>query len=350
MVTKYYNIHNLIKMKVVNHRKVFDRLALFEVHPTDTTVDIILGNFTPPHTKGYKKVGKYLVGDQSLYCKYRHKLSFWKIWIKNIDQEKTTIHFYGEPFFSYELLLMLIVEPLLAYKLSKKGTLVLHASSLSINGRGFLFTGDTGMGKTTILLKLLQNQNTKYFSDDQSLVKGTTLYSYPLPIGFRKHLVDKCGIKLSTYDYFMLVLQELVNIVTMYYPNLSRRVETGDITFGSSGCGVSVGQTAPISSIFILTKSIGPVGIQKISPKQAYRKILVCNTGNEDKLAILHQYFSAYKQRYSSTDYWEDYRRELQKLVYRDINFYQVSMREKYNFDNLLDRVRQIVELGDYDV
>lgn len=43
-------------------------------------------------------------------------------------------------------------------------------------------------------------------------------------------------------------------------------------------------------------------------------------------------------------------RHELQKLTNQDINFYQVFIREKYNFDNVLDMIQNIVKSGNCDV
>lgn len=348
MVTKYYNIHDLISIRVVNHKKVFDRLAYFEADDIgEVGIDIILSNFTFPRSSGYELVdGKYWVGDHSIYCSYKHKLSFWKVWIEGLDQDKTIIHFWGDSWFSHELLFMLILEPLLAYKLSRKGVVVLHASSLSINERGYIFTGGTGIGKTTIVLKMMNDQSTEYYSDDQAYISGATLYSYPLPIGFRKHQVDRCAMKLSTLDYCILVLHNLINTITFYYPNLTRRVELKNIKFKNSPYSFHAGCQVPIDTIFVLSETIGAPIVQDLSADQAYKKILEYNEGNEDKLKVFHKYFSAYTKVYSGTDYWVDFKKELWKLVNSGINFYEILINKKYDFDDVLGRIMSIVESG----
>ncbi len=346
VVTKHYNIHDLIGVRIVNHKKVFDRLAHFETDCVENPdVEIILGNFKRPRSPEYKLVdGKYWVGEHSIYCNYRHKLSFWRIWIDGINQSKTTIHFWGDPWFSYELLLMLVLEPLIAYKLSKKGILVLHASSISINKKGCIFTGATGTGKTTIVVRLMNSPNSEYYSDDQAYVHEKTLHSYPLPVGFTKSQVDYCGVKVSARDNCIMTLYKLINIITLGYPNLTRRVELKNIKFKNSLYGFPAGHRVPIDTIFVLSKTTGAPTIQKLSPTLAYRRILEYNEGNEDKLVVFHKFFSVCLREHPNVDYWHDFKKELWKLASSGIRFYEVLLNREYGFDDTLAGILDIVE------
>ena len=123
-----------------------------------------------------------------------------------------TIHFNGEPFFGPELFLQLILEPLLTYLLPQKGALSLHASSLSYNGKGVIFTGSTGVGKTSILLTLLKLPGTIYMSDDQTLVKDCTIYPYPLEIGLRKHHLSRIGIDTTSKHKFKMNYHSILKL------------------------------------------------------------------------------------------------------------------------------------------
>lgn len=58
-----------------------------------------------------------------------------------------------------------LVELIIPYYYHKKGGLVLHASSCRYNGKTILFTADSGVGKTTLLLSLLK-LGAEYISDD----------------------------------------------------------------------------------------------------------------------------------------------------------------------------------------
>lgn len=343
----YYNIHNLLGLRVNAHNKIFDRLSYFEVTSLDEVdIDIIISNFKFPKSAEYERFnGGFWVGENSIYCDYRHKLSFWKIWIKGLDEEKTTIHFWGDPWFSTELLLMLIIEPLMTYKLSKHGILFLHAASLSMNGMGQIFTGSTGIGKTTIILKLMNNPDTKYFSDDQTCVKDSTLFSYPLPIGFRKHLADRCNVKLSGYDYGLLVIQKMVNTITGYYPNLTHRIEIEHLAYTDSSYTIKLGVQSPIDNVFILTKTTQPPKVIKLSSKKAYEKILENNEGNEDKLKIFHKYFSEYNKRYPTIDYWGSFKKTLMEFVQLpNIDFYEVLLNRKYSFEDTYNQILEIIK------
>lgn len=58
-----------------------------------------------------------------------------------------------------------LVELIIPYFYHKKGCLVLHAASCRYNGKTILFTADSGVGKTTLLLSLLK-LGAAYISDD----------------------------------------------------------------------------------------------------------------------------------------------------------------------------------------
>lgn len=300
------------------------------------------GNFAPNLTN-YRKEGKYWIGNNSLYCKTRHKLSFWKIWIQNLDKPKTTIHFYGDPFFSKELFFVLLLEPFLTYKFSQKGILFLHSSAFSFNGKGVIVSGETGTGKTTMLLNLLKEPSTEYYADDQAIVKNSTLYSYPMSIGLRTHLVRHCKLKLSSKDNLYILFHNLVNVVTNYYGNLTHRVHPEDILFKNSEKFTFTGNKVDIKYVFLLSLG-GKPKVTLLTPKEAKTKLLWHNRGNEDKQQIIYRYFTAFKKVYPELNYWSDYGKLLSKFVQSDVLFYNVQLSKKYRFGENIEKILKILE------
>lgn len=336
----YYNIHDFFKL--ASNREL-PKLSCFKM-PKLNDIDIIIkfGNFIPELSQ-MQKIHSYWVGDHSLYYKGRHKSSFWKIWIEHLDFPVTVIHFHGDPLFSKEIFFVLLLEPFLTYKLSQKGILMLHSSALTINDKGIVISGETGAGKTTMLLNLLNQSNTEYFADDQSIVKGSTLYSYPMPIGLRSHLVHNCKLKLQFKDNLYILFHNLVNILTGYYGNLTHRVYPEEIHFKNSKNSIKTGDKVNIKYVFILSLS-NKSKIKKLTPGEALSKLLHHNRGNEDKQKIINRFLTAYKAVYPEFSYRKDFEKILTEFVHSDINFYEVQLSKKYRIKENISKIVKILE------
>lgn len=68
----------------------------------------------------------------------------------DLDESLSTVRWRAAPGAEPTLLPLVSAGILLAYWLCLRGTLVLHASAVSLNGRGLAFLGRSGMGKSTM--------------------------------------------------------------------------------------------------------------------------------------------------------------------------------------------------------
>ncbi len=75
-----------------------------------------------------------------------------------------------------------------------RGYSYLHASSLVLNGRGIVFAGHSGRGKSSFLLRLLQKGG-KAISNDTTLVRENQLTPFSLPTKVRKDFVERFGMQ-----------------------------------------------------------------------------------------------------------------------------------------------------------
>jgi len=338
---KYYNIHDKIHMRVVNPTKIFDRLKMFECDYLEKLdIDVILGTLWPKLNEFSTENDGYYCTKTSLYKFYRHKISTWKIYIDNLTGTKTTILFDGDPFFSVELLLMLFLEPLFVYKMSKKNGLVLHSSAFSVKNNGFLFTGDTGIGKTSILLKMIRDLDAQYLADDQTFVHNKKILAYPVPIGFRAHLVEDNDVVVDNKKKTVLFLHKMINDLLNYYLNLTLRIFPEDVSFKNRNT-ITVGDTAKLKSIFILKLTEDEPNVQQISGQEAFPLILEANNKNEDKLKIFTKFLSYYKP---DENLWTDFEANLHKLTdSEDVNFYLVNLNKKYDYSETLSILKEII-------
>jgi len=64
---------------------------------------------------------------------------------------------------------------------SQRDFYLIHSSVLSKNGKGYLFPGNSGKGKTTMAMKLLMKEFS-YISDEVAIIDPVSLKVYPFPI------------------------------------------------------------------------------------------------------------------------------------------------------------------------
>jgi dolichol-phosphate mannosyltransferase len=83
-----------------------------------------------------------------------------------------------------------VVEPILRWTFVKKGYALVHAACIAVDGRAYLITAQTDTGKTTTILKTLDNHPCSFLSDDLTLLSpdGRVLM-YPKPLTVSRHTV-----------------------------------------------------------------------------------------------------------------------------------------------------------------
>jgi hypothetical protein len=108
--------------------------------------------------------------DRNAVLKFSLTSKIWELWIEDIDNKM-------DPF-EYPL------DGLILYYLTViHGDIMIHASGVNNNGRGYLFSGVSGKGKTT-MAKLWDNRGAKVIHDDRLIIRktgeGYTMYNTPV--------------------------------------------------------------------------------------------------------------------------------------------------------------------------
>ena len=81
-----------------------------------------------------------------------------------------------------------VFEPLLRWTFVRKGYALVHAACVAPDGQGILITAKTDTGKTTTILRLLENSNYAFLSDDMSILgRDGQLLNYPKPLTISAH-------------------------------------------------------------------------------------------------------------------------------------------------------------------
>ena len=130
-IEKYYNIHNLIKFKILSERTCIRSLDdinyFFSYFETEefTNEDILLriGQFTPANNDCKVIDHKYYVKENYFYCKDQEGHVTWEVEIHGFEHGKAVINFHShsrriEHFFLPEYLAQnIILRPLIELKL-----------------------------------------------------------------------------------------------------------------------------------------------------------------------------------------------------------------------------------------
>jgi dolichol-phosphate mannosyltransferase len=106
-----------------------------------------------------------------------------------------------------------VVEPTLRWALVKKGYALAHGACIAFGDEAFLITARTDTGKTTTILRLLDNYRCSFLSDDLTIVApdGTVL-TYPKPLTISRHTAAAVRTPLlSTWERAALVLQSRIH-------------------------------------------------------------------------------------------------------------------------------------------
>lgn len=237
-----FDIHGIFKLKMVGtDRRILKHLereyAYFKTDDKiNSELDIVVGDFTPPSNKSY------------IFQKNRYKIVRWSLCIENIET-KPTIRFRGG-IFSGMFLERDIIEPLVGFKLAQKGYSLLHASSVASNNKGFIFAGDPGTGKTTMITNLMGNNI--FLCDEVAILsRGGIVYSFPSPILLYKYnLKGVPGIyrRMTMLNKFEVGIKYLAYILSLKYGKLPFAISPERLFS-------KVGGAYPIHCLALLTRA-----------------------------------------------------------------------------------------------
>jgi glycosyltransferase involved in cell wall biosynthesis len=106
-----------------------------------------------------------------------------------------------------------VVEPTLRWTLVKKGYALAHGACIAFGNDAYLITARTDTGKTTTILRMLDNYRCSFLSDDLTIVSpdGTVL-TYPKPLTISRHTAAAVRTPLlSRFERLALVFQSRIH-------------------------------------------------------------------------------------------------------------------------------------------
>jgi hypothetical protein len=223
MVTQHYDIHGLVSIRVCRSARfdllpeISQPLRYFQVASLDREPDILLevGDFVPEKQGCYVVDHQFFIRRNYLYCSDAYGSARWQIEITGFEYGRTHIRMSS----SYRSLRQIVAPGMLsaslllrqvvAYHLSKQGSLLAHGAAVSRNGQALILFGRGGAYKTTLLMSLLRRRSNKgwlMLGDDLVILRGEDLLSFPVWAGFFAYRYKYLATEnLSRFDRIRLL-------------------------------------------------------------------------------------------------------------------------------------------------
>lgn len=100
--------------------------------------------------------------------------------------------------FSLHVLYTNVIEPILRWALVRKGYALVHAACVAVDGRAVLITAQTDTGKTSTILRAVDNFACSFLSDDMTIVsRDGQVMSYPKPLTISNHTLSAVNANSS---------------------------------------------------------------------------------------------------------------------------------------------------------
>ena len=110
--------------------------------------------------------------------------------------------------FSLHVLYTNVIEPILRWALVRKGYALVHAACIAVDGRAVLITAQTDTGKTSTILRAVDNFACSFLSDDMTIVsRDGEVMSYPKPLTISNHTLSAVNANSSLTWLERLALQ-----------------------------------------------------------------------------------------------------------------------------------------------
>ena len=123
---------------------------------------------------------------------------------------KTVWRWRSRPFCRYSLHVLYtnVVEPILRWSFVRKGYALVHAACVSFDGQAVLVTARTDTGKTSTILRTVDNYACSFLSDDMTIVgRDGTVLSYPKPLTITNHTLSAVNANSSLTWWERIALQ-----------------------------------------------------------------------------------------------------------------------------------------------
>lgn len=287
---RYYNFHDILKMKVINGRKsIFDKYLdkpfyHYEVSKLENTdLSIFVGKVSPDKEDCFIVDGRYYIKKNYIFYENTYKYARWKVEIKGLESAKTEVNIQsnlpGRVVFPGETIYSLI-----RYKLCLKGYPLIHGSGVGLNNQGYIFSARPGTGKTITTINLVK-KGFNYYSDDSVILGKKEFFGFIVPLNLRfTYDVEKLlGIHFSPSVKLQLFWKKMLYFLTLKKISLFTTLRAEDVFKDA------IKEKANITKIFVLTQG-SEFSVKKHPRREEITKKIFLNMWFESPELVSMQY------------------------------------------------------------
>jgi len=330
--TLNYNIHNILKIKIVRDKKkdfLKDLNLPFSYFETEEEIDnpdIILniGKFTPSNNDCYIVDYNYYIKDNYIYCKDFGGTARWEMEIFGFEEGRTVINYDGkvfgkESFYPFYLPQNFILLPLIEYKLAQKNYFLIHAAGISDKeGNAYILIGRPGSFKSTLTMDFVRREGFNWLGDERVIISGDKILSFPtLLITFN----FKC--KYLTSEEFGGLLDKIRFIKYLYHNS------------NYKNCNIKIEKISKLKFLFFISRTNSKIFQKEVIPIEEAIDKLVENNRAEMILQQFYKYMLAYSFIFPESQIarYLDYLRQNLRTIITNKIMLSIEIPQKYNLN-----------------
>ena len=321
MLTQYFNIHGLLTIKLERLRahpldnyllRALGQYAVDAIHaPPDLKIRINPASSLELCRPDTTIVDNYwYVNEHKIAARETHKGGAWLAEIEHLDTPgKTCLVTVHTNHLGRMVYPSGIIYPLIRLLLNLRGVADVHGASVSKEGKGYLFAGRSGAGKTVTAINFIQ-QGYHLLGDDESWLHDEKVLSYLAPINIRYtyNPEETLGVKLSLRQHLAVQSKK-------WLAKLSGGRVTLFTRFSPEQFKCRVAKRACLRKAYVLMASNHFAIEHDIEPAGFIRQLVV---NNQFEMRGFEGYRLAYTHVYPETrlaDYWELHARNLARSL-----------------------------------
>jgi dolichol-phosphate mannosyltransferase len=201
-----YNIHNIIKVASMYE---LPELEYFRVPALVEDPDIVLRlerRYKKDRRRTDRNAGAPRRATDDIH--YGESLGRYGFEVSISNKERVNIAVSPILRLSPHVLYTNVVEPILRWNFVRKGYALVHAACVSFDGQAVIITAQTDTGKTSTILRTVDNYACSFLSDDMTIVsRDGRVMSYPKPLTISNHTLNAVNANSSLTWWERIALQ-----------------------------------------------------------------------------------------------------------------------------------------------
>jgi len=296
---------------------------------------------------------KAWISDNSIIFTNSHKFANWKAWVSYVQRTDQPPEIYFEPgIFGWWYLRENLIEPYMRYYLAEYAdTFLIHAASMSINGKGVLLPAFGGVGKSMTILNMSTEpgHDIKFMSEDCALVTGDRkILGYPHVLrtfSFSTKPVGPFYDRISTLGKITIKMKELLHKIFFGFARLP--YDFYDLNKMFNG---RLEKEAPLKYVFFLRKTNQDYvscngGLSKDDMIHQMKEMIRMELFEHSNFDPYFMY-SAFHPLPMVENYWENLDRGLRK-IFDGVEIHEIYIPVKYDrkaYDDVKEYILKVVE------